>query len=1560
MSPPPPLFGGASPGRSASSLLAGSHPQRTPVRLRCGRQTGETANGKTLFTQTLDAVGNVTSRTDLRGATTTFEYDALYRKVTETSPSVACASGPCQAVKTALYDLAGRVTKETDAEGRVTAHVYDGLGRQTLLADALNRTVERHYDLLDRLTLEERQPQGLRTEKWYDALGRVTKEARTMLKQSPNLVATTTSAYDDHALTATTTDAEGNTSLTLFDSLGQVKSLALDPGGLNLARSYHYNGHGKVISETDPNGNATATAWDGLGRKTSVTTPPLVLDGGGHAVAVSSWSYDFAGRVTVETDPLNAEVRHEYDAFGRETSRVLRDGAGDQTLGAWTYNDQVPLETVDPAAPTSVTTDGRGLATKHWADALGREVRTEDPSGNPVTRLYDKVGNVVSQTDRRGYVVAKSYDALNRVTLTTWVGGATGTGADLSESVVYDDADNKTVTTDRMNHVHTEVRDEAGRKVEELKAPDSSATPLAVARWSYDALDRVVSATDANGNIVNTTYDAAGRKATVTSGSGKPEAYAVTYHYDKMDHVLQVTDALGQVSAATYDAGYRQLTARDGLDQATAFGYDIGGNKTSQTDATGKRTSYAYDSRHRVVQITEPGGSVTRYSYDGDNNRVAMVNAGGHLTGWVYDNLNRQTEERRYDGVFTMPPAQLPGNPAQLNQVRYDAEGNRVGVTDGNGQVYAYHPDALGREVKGDYPQPLKTDSFALSETQRAFDGLDHLVSVSETKGTLVQTRTLGWDYLGRQTRETSPYGAALSFEYDASGNRTKATLALSNLAPKIIQYGYDARNRLVSVTDATGVTTYEYGTGNDMGARPGRVWKVHHPDGSTETSLYDLADRLTSKNATDKNGQLLVSYAYTYDEAGRKLTQTENHGQGAGDEITVYTYDSAGRLASETLHDASGTLVSEHDYTYDVAGNRLTETVKDANNATTSSKSYTYNDLEQLTGMADAVTGTQAAYAYDANGNQTSKTVTPEGKAATATDFIYTTRDQLRFITVDGALKEDLLYDDLGRRIKKNGELEHWDGRSLVAETDAASGGLLRGYTHGLALLRENVLGNVVEAYADAMGSVGALVPQNGTAANAGHFRYDAYGNFRTEAHPGDCSADPSGLTCNAPLTFTGHLYDAESNLFYFGARYYDPETGRFLTNDPVAGDALNPPSLHKYLYAYDSPMVYTDPWGEQAGPESRAFLEAELEKNWTPEERARVYHERAETGKGLVIDTPRDVLKGIVGLAIFPYTAAKQSWASGVEAVHTASQMYSDYKRGGIREMLDQEGAREKLKRDAVIHGIGNALKEAVTNPRMRGRILGNVIVMAATTGVFSIGAKAEQAVALEQTVVKTEGVIGEVTENAMQVASKTSEAASGASEVAANVAKASPGAEEMAASAMKVPEAEGSLEAAAGSEAYGPHSLGAGEATTDTATASQGMMIRDVKAISARDANAPFLDEGWQPPYAEGTVVRKFTTAKEIEFVRVHTKKNPIGRFLARHDEIAGMTPEQIKQHLGLPEVPTEMRLVRVPTGTRMQMGRVAAQPKFGVPTTGGIQYQILEDLPEACFGPSEALK
>ena len=64
-------------------------------------------------------------------------------------------------------------------------------------------------------------------------------------------------------------------------------------------------------------------------------------------------------------------------------------------------------------------------------------------------------------------------------------------------------------------------------------------------------------------------------------------------------------------------------------------------------------------------------------------------------------------------------------------------------------------------------------------------------------------------------------------------------------------------------------------------------------------------------------------------------------------------------------------------------------------------------------------------------------------------------------------------------------------------------------------------------------------------------------------------------------PFGFTGYMKDAESGLYYARARYYDPEVARFTTEDPFAGRDMEPPSLHRYLYAYANPLAYTDPTG-------------------------------------------------------------------------------------------------------------------------------------------------------------------------------------------------------------------------------------------------------------------------------------------------------------------------------------------------------------------------------------------
>ncbi|MBZ2190598.1 RHS repeat-associated core domain-containing protein, partial [Alcanivorax sp. JB21] len=103
-----------------------------------------------------------------------------------------------------------------------------------------------------------------------------------------------------------------------------------------------------------------------------------------------------------------------------------------------------------------------------------------------------------------------------------------------------------------------------------------------------------------------------------------------------------------------------------------------------------------------------------------------------------------------------------------------------------------------------------------------------------------------------------------------------------------------------------------------------------------------------------------------------------------------------------------------------------------------------------------------------------------------------------------------------------------------------------------------------------DALNSPIALTRRDGTI--SARYSYDAWGNTRQQ----------SGTSFNR-FGFTGHEHDQETGLIYAKARYYDPETARFLSQDPWSGDVSMPPSLHKYLYAYQNPTVYVDPDGRQ-----------------------------------------------------------------------------------------------------------------------------------------------------------------------------------------------------------------------------------------------------------------------------------------------------------------------------------------------------------------------------------------
>jgi len=65
------------------------------------------------------------------------------------------------------------------------------------------------------------------------------------------------------------------------------------------------------------------------------------------------------------------------------------------------------------------------------------------------------------------------------------------------------------------------------------------------------------------------------------------------------------------------------------------------------------------------------------------------------------------------------------------------------------------------------------------------------------------------------------------------------------------------------------------------------------------------------------------------------------------------------------------------------------------------------------------------------------------------------------------------------------------------------------------------------------------------------------------------------------SPSFCSGEQYDPDLGLYYLRARYYNPNSGRFLSRDPLDGNAIDPASLHKYLYAGGDPVNGLDPSG-------------------------------------------------------------------------------------------------------------------------------------------------------------------------------------------------------------------------------------------------------------------------------------------------------------------------------------------------------------------------------------------
>ncbi|HKU17928.1 MAG TPA: RHS repeat-associated core domain-containing protein [Candidatus Saccharimonadales bacterium] len=347
--------------------------------------------------------------------------------------------------------------------------------------------------------------------------------------------------------------------------------------------------------------------------------------------------------------------------------------------------------------------------------------------------------------------------------------------------------------------------------------------------------------------------------------------------------------------------------------------------------------------------------------------------------------------------------------------------------------------------------------------------------------------------------------------------------------------HGYDNDGLLTGAGDET--ITSDPGDGLITGSTLGGVNSALTYDGFGEPQTDTVTNGATN----------LYSVGYTRDNLGRITQKIETVN---GTTTTwLYGYDADGRLNAVT---ENGLPVAS--YGYDQNGNRVSVNaaiIASYDNQdrllTFGSNSYSYNANGELLTKANS-TGT-TSYTWDALGNLLGAKL-PSGTAIT---YLYDGQNRLVGKQVNGKLTEGFLYD---------GQLEP------VAELDG-SGNVVEQFVYGS---RPNVPDYIIKGGAeykvisDQVGSP-VLIVNASTGAIAEQISYDAWGNITSDSNPGF-----------QPFGFAGGLYDADTGLVHFGARDYDPQTGRWISKDPIlfAGGETN-----LYGYVVGDPINGLDPLG-------------------------------------------------------------------------------------------------------------------------------------------------------------------------------------------------------------------------------------------------------------------------------------------------------------------------------------------------------------------------------------------
>lgn len=1037
----------------------------------------------------------------------------------------------------------------TDRQGIVTSYNYNGLGqvdRETRAGIALGSTLDPNGRLLSRTRIGTDNSSITTESHHYDLAGRLTWSKDALNRQtsfsetfdgSGHKVRTTTNpdggtvvqtyAKDGALLTVTGTAAPQKLTYEYGVATDGVFTKEIRVGSANettewvktytdfAGRAYkrlfadsateqsYYNGLGQLVRQVDADGIATLFAYNAKGEQ-EVTA--LDLDGNG--------TIDYAG-----TDRITRTVA---DVASHGTYTVLRS-----TTQVWETDGQDTPVTV---AISETTPDGlrswqtaRGLVTAMVTTldgSGGRTVMTTAPDGTVTTQTFANdllVANLVTTSGNSQLsAVTYAYDAHNRLQT------ATDARNGITSYSYFDDDQIHTVTT---------------------PDPDTSRTGAGydpqTTTYGYDPAGRQNLVTQPDGGVVNTTFWPAGQVRR-TWGS---RTYPVEYTYDAQGRVKTLTtwkDFANATGAAITTWNYTPtrgflLNKRHADNTGPSYTYKPSGRLLTRTWARGTVTTYGYSAAGELNSVdysdSTPDVAIT---YDRSGRQKTRTDASGlclwsyHASGQLQDEvyssglLNGLSVARGFDPLARLSSLSASLAGSVLNQIgySYDAASRLDTVTSGtNTATYGYAPNSL----------LVQTVTFAQGGTTRltttkAYDNLNRLSAISNLLSAL---------------------NAQLStaYSYNNANQRTKLTRETN----AYWNYGYDSLGQVTSAQK--------------------------YLPGATLLGGFD--------------------HAWTYDDIGNRKTATSNS------QTSTFSSNSLNQYLQKTVPgmvDVFGTAVADANVTVNgQAVQRQGETwywsVPAANSNAGDWISVTAVGVRPGGGPggADAVATsvrkawvpqTPEVFSYDADGN-----LTGDGR------WLYTWDGENRLVAMETRSsilpplgqfplterrKLEFAYDAQGRRFSKkvsnwNGtgwtlassRLFHYDGWNLLAELNALNsnaavatyvwGSDLSGSLQGAGgvggLLFENLQLPAVGTYAlayDGNGNAIAYVDM-ATGAKSATFEYGAFG---------ETIVADGALNERMPFRFSTKYTDNETNLLYYGLRYYSPGMGRWLSRDPSDED--------------------------------------------------------------------------------------------------------------------------------------------------------------------------------------------------------------------------------------------------------------------------------------------------------------------------------------------------------------------------------------------------------------------